>query len=111
MSKQVCALTFKGPVIVETAIPLEQLKLGDTVLGSPDGNDPGEPRTTHVITAVLGKYHVPTEDPTLIERGLIAVGLERVVAGERVDGILVQGAYGPGMFTLDTTPTLDRVIP
>lgn len=110
MNSQAFALTFDGYVDVETDIPLEQLKCGDTVLGSVNPNDPGEPRTTHLVTATLGKYHVPTEQPTAFERLLAKTGLERLVAGERVEGILVAGEHNPGLFALETTPVLDRVI-
>lgn len=110
MNDQACALTFDGYVDTETAIPLEQLKTGDTVLGIINLNDLGEPRTTHVVVATLGKHYVPTEDPTILERFLTKAGLERLVAGERVEGVLVEGEHGPGLFALESTPVLDRVI-
>ena len=96
---------------IEPAIPLAQLRVGDTVLGLQNPDDPSEPRTTHLVTAPLGDYHVPTEDPTAFDRLLIKLGAERLLAGPKVRGILVDGANGDlGLFALDTTPTLDRVI-
>lgn len=110
MSNQTCALTFEGYVDIETAIPLQQLEAGDTVLGIVDPDRPDQPRTTHVVLATLDRHYVPTEDPTILERFLTKAGLERLVAGERVEGILVNGTHGPGLFALDSTPVLDRVI-
>jgi hypothetical protein len=110
VNSQTCALTFDGYVDVETAIPLQQLEVGDTVLGIVDPDQPDEPRTTHVVTVTLGQHYVPTEDPTILERFLTKAGLERLVAGGRVEGILVNGTHGPGLFALDSTPVLDRVI-
>jgi hypothetical protein len=104
------ALTYNGRVTIEAGIPLGELKLGDTVLGWPDPDDPAGPRTTHVVIATLGKHYVPMEDSTWPERLLMRLGLERVIVGSRVEGILVDGAGGsPGLFALETNPTLDRI--
>jgi hypothetical protein len=103
-------LTYDGDVTVETGIPLEQLQLGDTVLGRPDPDDPSAPRTTHVVTATFGKHHVPCEDPSRLEQFLIKAGLQWTIAGGRMEGVLTEGKYGPGLFALDPTPVLDRVI-
>ncbi len=107
---QQCALTFEGLVDIEAGIPLADLVLGDTVLGVIDPENPNTPRTTHVVIATLGQHHVPSEDPSRVESFLIGVGLQRLVAGARVEGILVDGTYGPGLFALESTPVLDRVI-
>lgn len=104
------ALTPDGTVTFEPGIQLADLQIGDTVLGLQDPEDPGAPRTTHVVTATFGKHFVPSEDPTGFERFLIAARLERIVAGPRVEGILTEGTCGPGLFAFDTTPVLDRVI-
>jgi hypothetical protein len=104
------ALTYDGTVTIEPGVPLEELQPGDTVLGLQDPDDPTAPRTTHVVTAPLGKHFVPTEEPTRVEEFLARIGLERVFAGPPIEGILAEGTYGPGLFALDTTPELDRVI-
>jgi hypothetical protein len=103
------ALTSEGYVDIESEVPLGDLRAGETVLGVADPDDPNAPRTTHVVTETLGEHHVPTEDPTWIDRILIGGRFERLVAGGRVSGVLVNGTYGPGLFALDTTPVLDRV--
>jgi len=78
MSNQACALTHEGYVDIEVGIPLEDLKVGDTVLGVVYPFAPEEPRTSHKVTATLGMHYVPTEDPTILERILTKAGLERV---------------------------------
>lgn len=104
------ALTFEGYVDIEPDVPVADLQVGDTVLGIPDPAHPDAPRTTHVVTVALGQHHVPTEDPAWLERLLIGGPFERLIAGARVDGILVNGTYGPGLFATETTPVLDRVV-
>lgn len=103
------ALTFSGWVEIEPGVPLGQLSLGDVVLGLPDPDDPSGPRTTHAVTAVLGQHYVPSEDPAQFERFLIKARLERLIAGPKVEGVLVNGVHGPGLFALMTTPVLDRM--
>ncbi len=116
MSNQTCARTFAGVVDIETGIPLQELEVGDTVLGLQSPDDPGAPRCTHVVTHAFGKHYVPTEDPTVVEKFLRFVGLERVYAGDKRDGILVGGCDeapdddGAALFDVEATPVLDRVI-
>lgn len=115
MSNQTCALTHDGYVDIETGIPLEQLRVGDTVLGLPNPDDPAAPRYKHVVTATFGKHHVPTEDPTVVEKFLRFVGLERVYAGDKVEGVLVAVSAddpedGLALFDVEVAPVLDRVI-
>lgn len=110
MNDQTCALTWDGYVDIETGIPLEQLEVGDTVLGLPDPEYPAQPRNAYRVTATLGQHHVPTEDPTALERLLTKLGAERLVAGAKVEGVLVQGAHSPAMFAIEDTPRVDRVI-
>lgn len=111
MTSKTQALTGAyGLVDIEPDIPLDQLFTGDLVLGLPDPENPGRPRTVHTVLATFGRYRVPSEEPTFIERLLIRVGAESVVAGRRIEGILVDGMAGPGLFALETTPALDRVI-
>jgi hypothetical protein len=108
MNGRIIALTDSGRVDVETDVPLDRLVLGDIVLGLADPDDPTLPRSTFKVTKTLGKHHVPLEDPTLLERIITKTGLVWLLAGEREEGILVEGLSGPAMFTLDHTPTLDR---
>lgn len=111
MNNQACALTFDGYVDIETAVPLSRLDIGDTVLGIADPNDPGNPRTVYLVTATLGRHHVPTEDPSILERLVAGVRLQRLLAGEPKEGILVIDEHGnPALFALQDTPVLDRVI-
>ena len=111
MSFRARAFTIEGYLDVETNIPLEQLAVGDVVLGLADADAPDEPRTVHAVTAALGRHHVPTEDPTRMESFLISIGLERLVAAGPVEGILVDSGVGdPGLFALEITSVLDRVI-
>lgn len=110
MSEQACILTHEGYLNVEIGIPLEELNIGDRVLGTPSAVEPNAARTVYTITATLGQHHIPTEDPTLIERLLVRLGAERVFAGAKVEGVLVQGAHNPGLFALGDTPRLDRII-
>lgn len=115
MSKQACALTHTGYVDIETDIPLEQLRVGDTVLGRQSPDDPNEPRCVHVVTVAFGEHHIPTEDMTATEKLLRFVGLERVFAGEKRLGVLVAASAedpqdGPAMFDVEATPVVDRVI-
>lgn len=109
MTEHATALTFDGEVTIERDIPLGRLQVGDTVLGRQDLEDSAAPRTTHVVTAELGGHYVPCEEPGRLERFLVNIGLEAVIAGGRIEGILVDGTYGPGLFALEDGPTLDRV--
>lgn len=104
-----CALSDGGVVEIES-VALEQLKVDDQVLGLADPDYPDCPRTTFVVTDTLGQHHVPAEDPNLLERLLTKAGARRLVAGEKVEGILVSHENGPAMFTLEGTPLLDRVV-
>lgn len=108
------ARTFLGWVPIEPSVPLADLAVGDIVLGLQDLDDSTAPRCSHVVTATFGEHHVPTEDPTAAEKFLRFVGLERVYAGEKRQGILVGTSMnpedGPAMFDVEATPVLDRVI-
>lgn len=103
------ALTDDGQVAVEPTL-LAELSVGDTVLGLPDPQNPDAPRTSYVVAQPLGMHHVPTEDPTFAEKFLIGVGLERAVAGAKVEGVLLDGPAGPAMFVLEYTQVVDRVV-
>lgn len=109
------AWTHEGYLNIETGIPLQQLRVGDRVLGQQSPDDPHAPRCTHVVTAAFGWHHVPTEDPTLVEKFLRFVGLERVYAGDKMQGVLVgvcdeDPEDGAALFDVEATPVLDRVI-
>lgn len=115
MSNQACALTADGYVDIETGIPLRDLRVGDTVLGLQSPDDSSAPRCKHVVTAPFGWHYVPTEDPTILEKGLRRIGLERLFAGEKREGVLVgkcqeDAEDGAAMFDTEATPVLDRVI-
>lgn len=106
--------TYFGVVEVEPNVALDALRVGDEVLGLPDPVDQDRPRTLHRVTKTLGEHHVPAEDPGFLDRLLAGGRFERLVAGERVEGVLVEGqlvdgGVSPGLFALDTTPVLDRV--
>jgi hypothetical protein len=115
VSNQTCALTHEGYVDIETGIPLQQMKVGDRVLGLQNPDDSEAPRCVHVVTATFGWHHVPTEDPTATEKLLRFVGLERAYAGEKREGVLVAASAddpedGQALFDVEATPVLDRVI-
>lgn len=110
MNNQACALTHEGYLDVEVGIPLAELKIGDRVLGTPDVFEPNAPRTVYTVTATLGQHYIPTEDLTLFERLLTRLGAQRVFAGAKLEGVLVQGAHSPALFALSDTPQLDRVV-
>lgn len=115
MRNESCALTAEGYVDIEVGVPLQELKVGDTVLGLQSPDDPTEPRCKHVVTDAFGWHYVPTEDPTVVEKFLRFVGLERVFAGDKREGVLVgecEGNWedGAALFDIEATPVLDRVI-
>lgn len=110
MSNQTSVLTHEGVLYIETGIPLVDLQPGDQVLGLPDVFDPNAPRTVYSVIGTLGQYHVPAEDPTVVERLLAKLGAERVFAGAKVEGVLVQGRHNSALFALEDTPALDRVL-
>jgi hypothetical protein len=115
VSNETCALTHQGYVDIEAGIPLQELRVGNIVLGLQNPDDPEEPRCEHVVTAAFGKHFVPTEDPTTVEKFLRFVGLEKVYAGDKREGILVGASLGDpedgaALFDVEATPVLDRVI-
>lgn len=110
MSFLSCVPTHNGYVDIEPQVPLEHLEVGDRVLGQIDPADPEAPRTVYMVTAALGHHHVPAEDPGLLERILTAVGAERLVAGAKLEGVLLAGEHGLAMFALESDPAVDRVV-
>lgn len=105
------ASTDRGDAVVKFPdTPLAELQAGDYVLGLRNCEEPDAPRTVYLVTAGLGKHRVPTEDPSRLERFLIGAGLDVLVSGSRVEGVLVDNERGyAGLFALESTPVLDVV--
>lgn len=102
------ASTVRGTAVIEPGVALEDLRVGDLVLGVPSADM--EFRTLFRVVDAYGRYRVPQEPPVSRLERLTALldGKELGVLVELV-GEDVDGGEFPAMFTAARNAALDRV--